>query len=220
MKTTILLAALALLASGAQAHEEHNKAKPGAEAPATAPLAKPKRDPQVYFSDRVLYNQDGKPMKFYSDVLKGRTVVMSTMYTNCKDACPLITEQLNKVRAALGDSFGKDIFFVMITSDQKNDSPQALKKYAVKNKADGPGWIFLTGKSKDDTDFVLKRIGQWSENVEAHSTQLVAFNFKTDRGRKMMPNLPPDALAAQIQLLAAGDEVLPIPGLSGAPKSN
>jgi cytochrome oxidase Cu insertion factor (SCO1/SenC/PrrC family) len=212
-----LALALAVSASALQAHDGH--AKPPADAKAApvapvTPMAKPKRDPQAYFSDREFLTQDGQKVRFYSDVLKGRTVVLSTIYTHCEDACPLITQQLAQVRNKLGDSFGKDIFFIVISSDPERDSPQALKKYAVKHSSDGPGWIYLTGK-KNDIDFVLKRLGQWSANIESHSTQLIAWSFVTDRGRKMLPNLPPEMLAAQITLLASTDG-LPLSELPAA----
>lgn len=208
---------LALALGSTQAHDGHDKAPAApAAAPAApmAPMAKPKRDPQAYFSDREFFTQDGKKVRFYSDVLKGRTVVLSTIYTNCDDACPLITQQLLQVKNKLGDSFGKDVFFVVISSDPERDSPQALKKYAAKQSADGPGWVYLTGR-KPDVDFVLKRLGQWSATVESHNTQLIAWSFVTDRGRKMLPNLPPEMIAAQIALISSTDGLplseLPLP---------
>ena len=218
MKAVIVLSALALAAFGAAAHEEHEghsaaQGKPAADAPAAVPLAKPKRDPQAYFTDRELLTQDGTKVRFYSDVLKGRMVVMNVIYTNCKDACPLITEQMNQVRAQLGDSFGKEIQFVTISSDPQRDSPQALKKFAQKHHADVPGWTFLTGK-KENVDHILKKLGQFSEEVESHSTQLIAWNFKTDKGKKMLPNIAPEMIAAQLKMLSSNDMLeLPLPAL-------
>ncbi len=83
-----------------------------------------------------------------------------------------------------------------------------MKKFAQKHKADVPGWIWLTGK-KEDIEHILKKLGQWSPDVEAHSTQLIAWNFNTDKGRKMLPNVPPESIAAQIKLLASDESLLP-----------
>ena len=218
MKTTLLTALLALaLSSTVLAHEKQGApAKPGdATAEASAPLAKPKRDPQKYFTDTELYTQDGRKVRFYTDVLKGRTVVMNTIYTHCSDACPLITQSMNAVRAKLGPAFGKDIVFVTLSTDPTRDTPQLMKQYAAKQSADVPGWTFLTGK-KADVERVLKRIGQWSDVAESHSTQLIAWNFKTDRGRKMIPNMPPEAIAAQLMMLVDGEGMLPLPAIDSA----
>ena len=216
-----LAVASAQSADDQKGHEGHagHAAPPAADTPAVTPLANPvkKRDPQAYFTDRPLIDQNGTTRRFYSDVLKGRLIVMNTIFTNCKDACPLITEQMTRVRAALGDSFGKDVYFVSISTDPERDSPQAMKKFAQKNKADVPGWIWLTGK-KADIEHILKKLGQWSADVESHSTQLIAWNFNTDKGRKMMPNVPPESIAAQIKLLASDESLLP--GLGSAPKAN
>jgi protein SCO1 len=211
MKALIGAALLAVTAASVSAHENHPKPPGAATAPAAAPLAKPKRDPAAYFTDRELLTHDGRKVRFYSDVLKGHTVVINTIYTDCKDACPLITQQLNQVRARLGSAFGKDVHFVTITSDPVTDTPEVLRRFAQAQSALVPGWTFLTGK-KADIDFVLKRLGQWSQNVEAHSTQLIAWNFVADRGRKMLPNAPVDLLAAQITLLTESDATVPLPG--------
>lgn len=218
LNTSLLLAAMAIaIPVTGNAHEDHAKHQAEAAAkagPAESKPLKAKRDPAVYFTDRELLTQDGKKVRFYSDVLKGRVVVLSTMYTSCEEACPLITDQLKKISDHLGPQFGKDIYFVAITNDSARDNPQALKKYAAKHKTEGPGWTYLTGK-KSDVDFILKKLGAWSEHIESHTTQLIVWNFNTDRGRKMAANMPPEAVAQQISFIASSDG-LPLPAGAGA----
>ncbi|HEY5762744.1 MAG TPA: SCO family protein [Rhodocyclaceae bacterium] len=217
--TLLALSSTALSAQGHEGHQNHGAPAAAEPAQKMVPLPgttaaqqpKPKRDPLAYFTDRQLIDQNGKPQRFYSDVLKGRTVVINTAYTSCSDACPLITEQMVRVRAQLGDVFGKDIFFVTISSDPETDTPQAMKAFAQKNKADVPGWVWLTGK-KDDVDHILRKLGQWSQFAESHATHLIVWNFKTDRGRKMLPNIAPEALAAQMKLMISDDGAR-LPGL-------
>lgn len=211
--TSAVLAAAALPGFAHATQEAARPAEEGKLQPPPKPAGK--RDPQAYFTDRELLTQNGEKVRFYSDVLKGRMVVINTIFTNCKDACPLITEQMNKVRAELGASFGKEIQFVSISSDPLRDTPAAMKKFAAKHKADVPGWVWLTG-SKDNVDHVLKKLGQWSENIESHSTVLIAWNFNTDRGRKMMANIPAESIATQLKLLASSDP-LPLPAGTAVP---
>lgn len=221
MRTNLLLAALAvtLLAPAAFAHTDHAAAKPAAAATAVRPAAATgtgtgTRDPRVYFTDADLTNQDGRKLRFYSDVLKGKTVVLNVTYANCTEACPLITQQMVQVRNELGEAFGRQVFFVTLTSDPARDTPQVLKAFAQKQGADLAGWSFLTGR-KDEVDVILKRLGVFSENVEEHATVLYIMDVDGRRMRRMLPNLPPKAIAEAARLIAAGGRSsarVPLPG--------
>jgi len=114
-----------------------------------------------YFPNVTLITQDGAKVRFYDDVIKGKTVVIDLIYTHCVDACPLETARLVQVQNMLGDRVGKDIFFYSITIDPKRDTPRVLKAYAESYHV-GPGWTFLTGK-KSDIDLISKKLGLYSE---------------------------------------------------------
>ena len=43
---------------------------------------------EKYFTDVELINQDGKKMRFYSDVIKGKTIVVNAFVTSCTSVCP------------------------------------------------------------------------------------------------------------------------------------
>src|ERR1043166_7125747 len=63
-----------------------------------------------YFTDIQLVNQNGEKMRFYSDLLQGKTVVINTFFATCQASCLPITRNLEKVQDALGDRLGKDAF--------------------------------------------------------------------------------------------------------------
>jgi cytochrome oxidase Cu insertion factor (SCO1/SenC/PrrC family) len=209
--TAAALAAL-LCATAATAHTEKHKPAAG---PATAPLAAPDakggtRDAQTYFTDLELLTQDGRKVRFYSDVLKGRTVVINVVYTNCGDACPLITQVLNEVRRRLPDTFGKQVHFISLSSDPKRDSPAAMKQFAIKQGADVEGWTWLTG-SKTNLDHSLKKLGMYSEQVEAHSTQLIAGNVAAKRWSKIRPDASPVAIVQRLNALIGEPGLVEVP---------
>jgi protein SCO1 len=114
-----------------------------------------------YFPNVILITQDGTKVRFYDDVLKGKSVVIDLIYTHCVDACPLETARLVQVQKMLGDRVGKDIFFYSISIDPAHDTPKVLKEYAQKYHT-GPGWTFLTGK-KSDIDLISKKLGLYTE---------------------------------------------------------
>ena len=129
----------------------------------------------AYFTNTPLVTQDGNTVHFYDDLIKGKSVVINFIYTECGDSCPLETAKLAQVQRLLGDRVGKDIFFYSISIDPKRDSPQMLKAYAKKFHA-GPGWFFLTGK-KEDIELVRRKLGQAAaadqNQLTDHSTSLV-----------------------------------------------
>jgi protein SCO1/2 len=206
-KFFLLIGTVCVLAAPvAFAHNEPRaSAKPDAEVPIPKAAAVGTRDPKAYFTDSDLLTQDGRKIRFYSDMLKDRVVVANVMYANCKDACPLITKQLTEVKDELGELFGKKVFFVSITSDPTRDTPRAMKRYAQEQHADVAGWTFLTG-SKSNVEVVLKRLGALSENFEEHATTLYILDVDNKRMRKMLPNLPPKAIAEAARNIATAEK--------------
>jgi protein SCO1/2 len=109
------------------------------------------------FPNVELITQDGKKVRFYDDLIKGKVVAIELMYTTCKYNCPLETARLVQVQKLLGDRMGKQVFFYSITIEPETDTPRVLKAYAEKYKI-GPGWTLLTGK-KADIDLISRKLG-------------------------------------------------------------
>ena len=65
-----------------------------------------------------------------------------------------------KVRRALGERFGRDVFFYSITLMPEEDTPEKLKEFADRYAVDemGPGWTFLTGRPRD-IELLRRKLG-------------------------------------------------------------
>lgn len=157
---------------------------------------------RAYFTDTLLVDQDGKEVRFYSDVLKGRTVCLSFQFTECREACPLIMAKLARVRRDLGEAFGKEIHFVVLSVDPDHDTPEAFRKFAKVHGAEGPGWTFLTGP-RAALATVVGRLGEWVEDPSNHTTAFIAGNTRTRHWTKVRPDVPPLAVAQILRDLAA-----------------
>src|SRR5215813_14523472 len=83
-----------------------------------------------YFPNLPVVTQDGKTLRFYDDVIKGKIVLISFIYTSCPDICPLTTARISQVEEKLGEIVGRDIFFISLTVDPERDSPEQLKSFA------------------------------------------------------------------------------------------
>ena len=130
-----------------------------------------------YFPNLPVVTQDGKTLKFYDDVIKGKMVLISFIYTNCPDMCPLTTARISQVEDALGDMVGRDIFFISMTVDPVRDTPERLKEFAKAFDA-GPGWLFLTGKP-EDIKLINASLGDRSRTIDEHRNEIVLGNDAT-----------------------------------------
>lgn len=156
-----------------------------------------------YFTDTEMTTHDGENVRFYSDVLDGRIVVINAMYTNCIGACPLVTQKLSQVSRDLGDLYGSDVYFVSISIDPEVDTPEILSEFARKQSVNLDGWTFLTG-TKQKIDNVVKKIGLYTPRKEEHKALILLGNTRTGRWQKIQPNIPSQAIAAKLKELVGG----------------
>ncbi|QXH63869.1 SCO family protein [Pseudomonas azerbaijanorientalis] len=185
-----------IFSSVAFAHEGHEQTAPVVSA---AQPSSGTHDAKTWFTDTPLQDQNGNTLRFYSDALKDRVVLLNVIFTRCDDACPLITRKLKEVREVLGDK-ADGITFISLTSDPLRDTPAVLKAYTLKQGIDGPHWFFLTG-DKAQMDLVLGRIGQIVPTPEQHSTHLIVGDVANNRWSKISPDAPAVAIAQRLQLL-------------------
>lgn len=157
-----------------------------------------------YFTNLEVIDQDGNRLRFYDDVLKGKVVAINFIFTNCQGACPLMTQNLSMVRDMLGVELGTDIHFVSISIDPVRDTPAAMKEFAETHRADQKGWRFVTG-NPENLGYIVKKLGQYTDDVEAHSTLLIAANVRTAHWTKIPPNVPPNGVVERLRLLIEED---------------
>lgn len=158
-----------------------------AESPAKEANSNPSQEnaaARKYFSDIVLLNQNGEEMRFYSDLLKGKVVVINSFFTSCASVCPPMNRSMEKIQAAFAERVGKDVLLISISVDPVTDTPPRLKEYAERFHAK-PGWYFLTGK-KENVDLALYKIGQYVEAKDDHSTIIIIGNERTGLWKKTL----------------------------------
>jgi protein SCO1/2 len=160
--------------------------------PATSPAGK-------YFTDVVLTDQDGAPRKLYSDLIKGKTVVINAFFTTCKDSCPIMAGNFALLQSALADRLGKDLIMLSISVDSRNDTPAVLKEYAGRYKARS-GWYFLSG-SPDNVDFALHRLGLYPDEglKEKHLNLFLIGNDRTGLWKKAIGNADGNQILRVVQ---------------------
>jgi protein SCO1/2 len=120
-----------------------------------------------------LIDQDGRKVRFYDDVLKGRLVVLSAMYSACEKLCPPTMRNLIDAREMLGDAAGK-LTFVTMTLTPLDDGPKQLLEYKQRYGL-GKDWMFLTGRP-DQMEIIQASLGyapqRASDNLMTHASMV------------------------------------------------
>jgi protein SCO1/2 len=113
-----------------------------------------------------LVTHRGRKVRFYDDLVQGRTVTINFMYIACSDGtCPMTTHNLAQIQRILGRSVGRELFMYSITLNPEYDTPQHLAAYA-KHFGAGPGWSFLQA-SPEDTERLRRALGFYETDPEA-----------------------------------------------------
>jgi protein SCO1 len=132
-----------------------------------APVALPVPDIEVV-------NQDGRQVRFNSQVVEGRIAIVTGFFTTCSAMCPITQEKLSQVAKLLGPRMGKDVVIVSVSVDAENDTPARMKDWAEKFHI-GPGWTLLSG-NRAEVDTLLKSLGLFVELRQRHQSALMVGN--------------------------------------------
>ena len=129
---------------------------------------------KMVIPDVDVSDQKGNALHFYSDLIKGKTVAINFIFTNCTTICPPLAATFARVQKDLGDKAGRDVHFISISVDPLTDTPERLKAWGAKFKA-GDGWTFVTGE-KQEMDKLLNALGASVSRREDHSPTVIVGN--------------------------------------------
>ena len=111
--------------------------------------------------DPLLQDQQGKPVRFFADLLSKRRVLIHATYSGCTDTCPPAMHHLMQARQLLGPQ-GTALGFASITLTPLDDTPQKLRELATRFELP-PDWTLLTGAPREvEETLALLGLGAWS----------------------------------------------------------
>jgi cytochrome oxidase Cu insertion factor (SCO1/SenC/PrrC family) len=154
-----------------------------------------------WFTDLPVLDQHGRRLRFYTDVLEGKVVVINFIFTRCTSICPLLTSAMKGVQERLSDLVGRDVHLVSVSVDPDHDTPEVLDAFARRYDV-APGWSFLTGK-KENVDWILYKLGAYTGDKETHSALFLVGDTVTGRWTKVQGTAPPDEIASAARDLLA-----------------
>ena len=158
----------------------------------------------IELHDLELVTQDGKRVKFKSDVINDKLVAMTFIFTSCTTICPVYSAIFSRLQPLLGDRLGSEVILVSITLDPARDVPRRMKKEANKFQAK-PGWYYLTGK-KGNVDQVLEGLDAYFQDFTLHPPMALVGDGKTGTWKRYTGFPKPEYLLAMIDELKAARE--------------
>jgi cytochrome oxidase Cu insertion factor (SCO1/SenC/PrrC family) len=152
--------------------------------------------------DVEVLDQDGRKLRFYTDLVKGRTVAINFIFTTCTTICPPLGATFARVQKELGERAGRDVQIISVSVDPATDTPERLKAWGAKFKA-GAGWTFVTGR-KPQVDELLRALGAQAARPEDHSPAVLIGNDARGQWKRAYGLARPTQLVQMINDALAG----------------
>jgi len=146
-----LLAPLAASACGGGGGHEHGAAASVTVTGGSGRFAGGELDPPQPTPDFTLTDQAGQKVSMADQ--RGKLVLLTFLYTNCPDVCPLITQNLNQALQMLGTE-RDDVRVLAVSVDPEGDTPKSVDEYAKAHHL-LPEFHYLIG-SRDELTKVWK----------------------------------------------------------------
>lgn len=113
---------------------------------------------KVQIPDLIVRDHEGRKVRFYSDLIKDKIVVLSFFYTSCIYVCTTQGQTFSALQSLLGDRLGKSVFLVSVSTDPATDTPARLKEWSKRYNAQ-PGWTLVTGDVSEMEKLLLPFTG-------------------------------------------------------------
>jgi cytochrome oxidase Cu insertion factor (SCO1/SenC/PrrC family) len=152
--------------------------------------------------DVELLDQDGRKVRFYSDLVRGKVVAINFIFTTCTTVCPPLGATFARVQKELGASAGLEVQLISISVDPATDTPERMKAWGEKFKA-GPGWTLVTG-AKPQVDELLRALSASAARREDHTPTVLIGNEAAGQWTRAYGLTPPRKLIQLIGDAAAG----------------
>lgn len=153
----------------------------------------------------ALKNYLGQPVNI--DSYRGKAVLVTFLYTNCPDVCPLITSNLRVAQNLMGARTAKDTQIIAVSVDPKGDTPKAVGAFLARHEMTGK-MQYLVGSAHE-----LAKVWQsWGVGSERDANQPQFINHSgliygiTGSGRRLSiyaSDFRPAEIAHDVPLLAA-----------------
>ena len=188
------MACAAAAVAGVSLADRGKSARPAPPGDGFQGALRPKGVPPKDFG---LRDQDGR-LASLADY-RGRVVVLTFLYSTCKDTCPILADQ---VRGALDDLGRAAPPALAVSVDPAGDTPERARRFLLERRLTGRMRFLLGAKAQLEPVWRAYAVQPQSEEFE-HSAYVLLID-KAGRQRIGFPvnRLTPEGLAHDVRLLA------------------
>ena len=161
--------------------------------------------------DASVLDQNGRHLRFRSDLIDDRLVVVNFVFTSCTTICSPMGANFAALQKRLGAD--TDVRLVSVSLDPAGDSPARLKAWSERFGAK-PGWTLVTGE-REEIEKLLKGFGVYTPDRINHTPILIVGDGRRNVWTRANGLLAPRKIAGMIEELrvttAANIEKPPTP---------
>ncbi len=150
--------------------------------------------------DSLVVDQFGTAVKFHSDLVRNKIVVIDFVFTTCSTTCPVLTAKLQAVQNILKAAGKIDVQFISISVDPTHDTPDVLKAYA-NDHGIFANWRFVTG-AQESLQPLLAAFGATANSQSLHSDFIVIGNEKLGKWTRRAIGTSAEDIVADVQAMS------------------
>ena len=159
------------------------------------------RPPGIPPARFALTDQDGKLVTAAS--LRGRPVIVSFLYTHCRDTCPLVADQ---VRGALDDLGSRSVPYVAVSVDPAGDTRASARAFLLAHGLTGRAYFLLGSLAQLEPLWRAFGVAPQRSGNTSHDDHTASTVILDARGLQRIgftaDHLTPEALAHDVRSLA------------------
>ncbi len=196
----ILVAGGAAVLTTAGSSPAHTAAAKAADFDAQGLLTPVRRAPPL-----ALHNYLGEPVNI--DSYRGKAALVTFLYTNCPDICPLITSDLRVALNLMGPTTASKVQIIAVSVDPRGDTPDAVAAFLARHEMTGR-MQYLIGSAHELAP-VWKAWGVGSVRDAAqpqlvnHTGIIFGITGSGERLTDYAPSFQPSEIAHDVPLLAS-----------------
>lgn len=157
LRLLLALAVILVIAGGvallAQGNGGHSQQLPGNVSSVSAPAS---ASPTSFVGSEASPRKAAPPLQLRNylgqtvnlDQFRGKAVLVTFLYTNCPDVCPLITTNLHAALEAMGPKLAARTQIVAVSVDPRGDTPAAVAAFLKRHEMTGR-MLYLIGSAHE-----------------------------------------------------------------------